>query len=809
MEKTKSLARRIKCGVLVFGVIIIPLFYSFFYLDAFWDPYSKLDTVPVAVVNNDTGATINGEFRNLGDQLVNTLKDEKSLKWVFTNDKDAADGMQTGKKYYAVITIPKDFSSKIATADSTNKEEAAITYSSNEKRNYLATQILHSATIQLEEKLRAQVTEEITGQLVDKLNEVPTQLNKLDDGLTQLNDGTVTLGDGMTKLNSGAQSITSNLGTLKNGLGKAYTGSKTLSGALFKIPTLTAGITTLNSGAGTLSGGLNQAAAGAAKLNSGAAAIPTLNAGITKLDSGASQVFAGSTTLSKGTSDLLAGTTTLSKGTSDLLVGTTKLSAGATQLSVSTQQYVQTVNIIMATVKKYSNDTAKMQADYGILIAAEPNLTDTQQQDLAALQVTLGFLSGDTTVTKRLSDGGTSLTAGAAGLAASVADTNTAVAKINVGAAAANTGAAQVNAGAARVNGGAKQVSDGAAQLKASEAKLTELQKGISDLNTALAQLNAGGKQVSDGTAALAANTAQLKQLQAGVNELSAALAKMKDGSSQLYDGSKTLQTGISDAKDGTAKLQNGITTAKTGVEDSIKTAKEDLKATDGLDKYSGEAVSVKSNPTNPVPNYGTAFAPYFLSLSMWVGALMMLFGIYLDPGKRIKHLAKGSDSRFIRIVAFFCIGIAQSILLAIVLQAGLGLKVNNVVPYYFAIILGSMTFISIVQFCVVNLGDIGKFLAILFLILQLTSCGGTFPMETVPQIFNALYKFMPMTYTVELLREVISGNDMAYAWRNALVLIGVVLVFAALTVLFAFYKRAKQRRLSDITITEVNEIHV
>ena len=80
MEKQKSIARRIKIGVLIFGVIIIPLFYSFFYLDAFWDPYSKLDTVPVAVVNDDTGATISGKSRNLGNELVDTLKTEKSLK---------------------------------------------------------------------------------------------------------------------------------------------------------------------------------------------------------------------------------------------------------------------------------------------------------------------------------------------------------------------------------------------------------------------------------------------------------------------------------------------------------------------------------------------------------------------------------------------------------------------------------------------------------------------------------------------------------------------------------------------------------
>lgn len=737
MKTQKNWLRLVKCGLLIFGVTIIPLFYSYFYLDAFWDPYSKLDTVPVAVVNNDKGATINGKFRNLGDEMVNRLKTDNQLKWVFTNDQDAKDGLQTGKKYYSVITIPSDFSAKVATADTTDKEYASIVYSSNEKRNYLATQILHSATIQLEEKLRSEVAEDITGQLVGKLNDVPSQLDKLNDGLTELNDGTTALSNGLNKLGSGSRSLTDNLGTLNSGIGQVYSGSQTLNGALGKLPALTAGIDLLNSGANQLSSGLNQAAAGASKLNSGASDITALNSGITKLDSGASQV-----------------------------------SAGAAQLSAGTQQYVQTVNTMMTILKSYNYDVSKavtaLTSQYTALVT-KPNATAAEKQQAESIKSMIGLLTGNETAQAQLAATGKSLT----------------------------DGAAQVSSGAAQVSGGA-------AQLKANEAKLAELQKGIADLKTAIDQLNAGGKQVSGGTADLAENTAKLKQLQAGVVKLTSAMEKLQNGSSQLYDGSKTLQNGISSAEDGAAKLQNGIQTAQKKVSDSAATAKQDLKKTDGLSKYAGEGVSVKAEPYNAVPNYGTSFAPYFLSLSMWVGALMMLFGIYLDPTKRIKKLAKGSDSRFVRMGVFFSIGVAQSVLLALVLRYSLGLKVNHEVAFYFAIILGSMVFTSIVQFCVVNLGDVGKFLAILFLILQLTSCGGTFPMETVPGLFNALYKFMPMTYTVEMLREIISGNDMGYAWHNAWILIGIWLIFAAFTAMFAVYKRAKQKRLANS-----GEIHV
>ena len=100
--------------------------------------------------------------------------------------------------------------------------------------------------------------------------------------------------------------------------------------------------------------------------------------------------------------------------------------------------------------------------------------------------------------------------------------------------------------------------------------------------------------------------------------------------------------------------------------------------------------------------------------------------------------------------------------------------------------ILVAVTFMVIVQFCLINLGDIGKFVAMLLLILQLTSCAGTFPIETQSGFFQVLNKFLPMTYSTQLFKEAISGTAGANAGHCALVLAGFTAVFLALTLILS-----------------------
>ena len=163
----------------------------------------------------------------------------------------------------------------------------------------------------------------------------------------------------------------------------------------------------------------------------------------------------------------------------------------------------------------------------------------------------------------------------------------------------------------------------------------------------------------------------------------------------------------------------------------------------------------------------------------------MIMFGIYLDADSRFKLLSRSSERKTLRNVAFLGLGVAQALVLATVVMAGLGLNPEHTFLFFMSCMLISMTFISIVQFCLVVCKDIGKLLAILLLILQLTSCAGTFPLETIPKFFQSLYPFMPMTYAINLFKEAISSGSAAHALPNILVLLVILAVVTGATILY------------------------
>lgn len=677
MNKFKISKKTIICSLVIVGVIVIPLLYSFFYLGAFWDPYSKLQDLPVAVVNLDKGARINGTERNLGKEMCDELKRDAQLKYDFTGKEQALDGTE-GTKYYATIIIPEDFSSSIASASTTNKKVAEITFTSNEKRNYLATQILKNAVDQIELSLRGKVNSEIVAELCDKLKSTPDQMNGLVDGLTQLS----------------------------NGAGELTDGTKTLTGGTNELKD---GQQTFSSKFGDFENGVTSAQGGAAQLLSG---VNALGAGIDKL--------------SKGASDLNNATANID----ELRKNAGLLATKANEFNQGMQSYTTGVDTLIASVEK----TGSFLKDY---VAAKPALLSDKafSQFLESLNdpantKNLATLKQYTSVLKEASN----------------------------------------------------QISQGTALLSSATSGLPELKKGIEQLNAGLVSAQNGSKQVAQGS----------KALKNGLNVLGTAASQLGDASKKLTEGAAKVNDGATALNDGAIKLKDGIDTAKSEVSNSITNTKSQLDALDGLDTFAEAPVTTKKEPIDPVPNYGTAFAPYFLSLSLWVGALIIFFAIYLDADGKFRLLSRNSDNKLLRSFAYLLIGLVQAIFLGIILKVFLGLTIEHLLLYYAACCLISLVFISIVQFLLVFLKDIGKFLSIALLILQLTSCGGTFPMETVPKFFNVLYPYMPMTYSVGLLKEAISSANEANAGFNIMVLAGILVIFMTLTVIFSVVRKSK-----------------
>lgn len=834
MSKTNTKKTIVKAAVII-GVLIIPLLYSYFYLGAFWDPYSRLEDVPVAIVNQDSGATINGTKRNLGDEICDNLKEDGTLHFVFTDEETARKGTE-GSDYYAMILIPENFSSDIASASSTEKVPATLEYTANEKRNYLAVQILNNAVSRVEKSVCSSVDEEIVVQLSEKLYSVPDSLEELQDGLNQLYNGSVQLNDGTTQLQDGTSTLKSGTVTLKDGTSALLTGTDALqvgSSALLSgtndlkggtnslvsgaselqagTSDLTAGTSNLQAGADTLKAGTSDLANDASNLKDGAAQFSDkfsqYQTGFASAQTGASDLAQGAQSLNEGIGDLLNGANQLNSATDNLdqLQGAVdSLAAGASDLNNGLMQYTSGVNTLISTV----------QTETALLAQCAPQLTDPQlqQQVLAYLNTLdssqLAALSAAgqqlTAASQQISDGLATLQSGTQNLPqlkAGLQQLQQGLTQAKAGAEALSAGAGNLDNGLTQLGGATQQLGQASQQLSQGACALsdgvTQVDGGAAALQAGAAQLNAGAQKLDAGVGVLASGASELdsgasalqsgaSQLNSGLNELWLGAWSLDNGASQLKDGAAALDDGALALKDGVSTLKDGTKTAKDGVSDSLTDTNTQLKQLDELDTYAANPISVDQQSIDAVPNYGTAFAPYFLSLSLWVGGLMIFFGIFLDVDQKFPMLGRNSKNKIGRTFIFLLLGLAQALILALIVQFALGLDVKNEALYLVSCFLVSAVFISIIQFCLVVLKDVGKFVAILLLILQLTSCGGTFPMETVPQFFKALYPFMPMTYSVGLFKEAISGSVGATAWHNIWILLGILVLFTVATVLLS-----------------------
>jgi len=641
----------LRIGVII-GTMIIPLLYSYLYLGAFWDPYSKLEDLPVAVVNNDSGALINGENKNMGKEMCDSLKKDASLEFVFTDEKDGISGTEKDD-YYAVIVIPEDFSKKLSSASETKKLTADITFLANQKRNYLASQILNTAVKSVELELRGKISAEVVKELSDKLAIVPDSLSVLDTNLVTIKDGGSSLSTGVNKLSLGMDEFSGKINEFNVGINKLSDGGNTLL-----------------KGIETLDGGMDQLLNGATKL--------------------------------EGSKD----------GLSKLTTGSKELSDGAKTLSSSVNQYVAGVNELISSV----NSTQTFLTEYVTKI--NPGIMKDP------------YFSGFITKMSSSKDG---------------------VAKLN-------------DAGKLLTDGAAK-ISTGAETLSNGSASLSELSNGISQIKTGISSAKEGSKKLISGS----------KELNLGLDKVTTAGGKILEASNNINSGVKELEIGCN-------KLYGGLEQVEKAVNTSVTTNSSELSKLDGLSEYVKNPVNVIHKETETVPNYGTAFAPYFLSLSLWVGALIMFMAIYYDPDDKFNILSRFSSDKIKRTFIFMLLSSVQAVILVIALKLGLKLQVENSLLFYLSAVVVSVAFVSIVQFFMVVFKDVGKLISMILLILQLTSCGGTFPMETVPAFFNILYKFMPMTYSVNLFKNAISGADIKEVIINLVVLLALTVVFTTLT---------------------------
>ncbi len=724
--------------IIIFIVVaLIPLIYSFFYLKSYWNPYGNLSDMRIAVVNSDKGK----DDKNQGNEFVQSLKDSDTFKIEEVNKEEADEGMKKGN-YYATIQIPENFTECLESGATTDKQIAEVTYNPNQATNYLGTQIINSAIKTIQLNLQSKIDKEVIANLSSKLNEVPESLQEISDGAGEILDGSESLNSGIEQLNEGTEKLSSSYSEFNDGVESAYTGSKSLEDGISQV-----------------SGGINSLKDGGKTLDS---AISQINQGANQLSEQGSNGIAD---LASGANDLNEGAKTLAEGMQAYVPGTNGLASGA-------KDYVEGSNKLLTSVEGYFSKVNELGSNAGKLIT---NLQAIAQKypDDAQLQALVQSASD--------------LTKGFSGLQQYEAGINKGKSELQSNDTKIKSGADQLLAVGNKLQTGADSLYKGTQSLVSGTSDLGKITTGIQSLKDALAQVKSGTTTLNQGIDTLSNGTGTLS---AGSHSLTTGLAKLDSSSETIDNALDTLNNGTQTAYDGSNQLVSGVQTFKVSIDEGLDNTKEQLRALDGIEDFGAEPVKLNTEAYGEVSSYGIAFTPLFLCIGLWVGALMAYVVLYYDHDERFGILGINNKHRIVQNLIYLGIGAVEGLITSILLKVGLGFEVQNIALYYGTSILLGIAFMSIIQFLIKNFGDIGKFLALIILVLQLAASGGTFPVETIDKGFQAISPYLPMTYAIKLLREILVPTTQNFKAGYIAVLVGIILVTGAITFIVDILKR-------------------
>lgn len=193
---------------------------------------------------------------------------------------------------------------------------------------------------------------------------------------------------------------------------------------------------------------------------------------------------------------------------------------------------------------------------------------------------------------------------------------------------------------------------------------------------------------------------------------------------------------------------------------------------TDELASFISAPVAITTEDLYPITNYGSAMSPFYSVLSIWVGALILVAIIHVNvhPFDGIK--VNSVEAFFGRYITFFLIGQAQALLITLGDLFFIGIQCIHPFKFWFAAAFTSFVFTMITYSLTVAFENVGEAAAVVIMVIQVAGAGGTFPIQCLPAIYQAIYKYLPFTYAMDALRECVGGTYSWYYWECILALL-------------------------------------
>ena len=798
--------KRLTSGVLPVLVLLamscIPLLYGSLYLYGNWDAYGNVNGIVGALVVEDEGAKdASGNDLNTGADVKKSLLDAGTFDWksVETRDK-AVQGVSDGTYDFALV-IPKDFSARLVSTGSfkpdekgntgpINPQAAGLEIITNDANNYVLTNIVTKAGTAVRDSVASKVGDKTANTLLASFTTIHGKMNEAADGADKINANTVKLSDAMTQLADGTGTLNDGAIKLADGSGQLVDGSGRLIEGQNKLAD---GSSQLADGAGTLNQGAGKVNDGAVKLADGSS---TLANGASDAHNGASQLADGSAALANGTGSLKKGANDLAQGAQQVADGTHSLKNtldqdGVRQLPGTLTAMCQNLNSIDTSapsgdfgtdlsntvVSKVAEDTRQKLAplvESGSIsqetadeIVANINSEQTKSAVASANDQALknhlaqhGQAGSDVLAKLQTLKNDNCVATGESAAAQKLSTLIDGVDKLDSGATAVAQGAGTLRDGITKLDSGAATLADGSAKLADGTGKVAD---GASTLNNGASQLAEGTGELKNGTGNLHNGAQQLadgeKEAVDGQNKLHEGATTLQDGSSQLADGTGKLNSSTGQIADGTGQLKDGTGQLSTGLQNGTR------QIPNLNEEQQKDVASVMSSPVDLEHsslangrNYGEGMGPFFMCLALWIGGLMLVQTL-----RPLNNRALASKAPTARIILgswlpFGLIGIAQAVLMFAAVKFGLGFQMAHPWLAFLFLCFVATIFTLFIHGVVVFFGSPGKLIALIIMILQLITAGGTMPYETLPHAMRWMHDFFPMGYAVTGMRRLSYG---------------------------------------------------
>ncbi|AAM80438.1 TPA: YhgE/Pip family protein [Streptococcus pyogenes] len=748
LEELKTLIKNPKLMITMIGVALVPALYNLSFLGSMWDPYGRVNDLPIAVVNHDKPAKRADKSLTIGNDMVDKMSKSKDLEYHFVSAKQAQEGLKEGD-YYMVITLPEDLSQRAATLLNPEPQKLTIRYQTSKGHGMVAAKMGETAMAKLKESVSQNITKTYTSAVFSSMTD-------LQSGLKEASAGSQALASGAKTAQAGSQTLSTNLAALTGASQQFQQGTGRLTSGL---TTYTDGVNQVKNGLGTLS-----------------TDIPNYLNGVSRLSQGASQLNQGLSQLTQATtlSDEKA------KGIQSLIVGLPVLNQGIQQLNTE----LSTLQPPNLNADELGNSLGAIAQAAKQVIAEE---TAAQNEELSALQATSVYQSltaeqqGELAAALSQSDKSQTVSA-AQTILSSVQTLSTSLQSLSQEDQSKQL--EQLKEAVAQIANQSNQALPGASSA------LTELSTGLAKVNGSLnQQVLPGSNQLTTGLAQLNRyNTAigsGVIKLSEGANALSSKSGELLDGSHQLSEGATKLADGSSQLNQGGHQLTSGLTELSTGLSTlngSLAKASQQLSLVSVTDKNAkavAKPLVLNEKDKDGVKTNGIGMAPYMIAVSLMVVALStnVIFANSLS-GRPVKDKWDWAKQKFV-INGF--ISTMGSIVLYLAIQL-LGFEARYGMETLGFIMLSGWTFMALVTALVGWDDRYGSFASLVMLLLQVGSSGGSYPIELSGAFFQKLHPFLPMTYVVSGLRQTISLSG--HIGVEVKVLTGFLLAFMVLALL-------------------------